>query len=307
LTRSPLATLALATAVLIGTPATQMLWTAPVAGTAPAAHPRTAQVPVTRQLALPATPQLNAPQTRWHFAPNSNFDSSWGFRPAVAGFNVADVSSAQQLDHLPTGVKAMVFVGTCSGVDAAFVNHVQPFLRSHKVLAYYLVDDPDPALCSAANLKDESDWLHGHSTVGRTFIVLMNLTAPSSPSYTPVYSPANTGIDYFGLDMYPCRSELAGCDYAYITKSVRAAKAAGVPTSAMVPMYQAFGGGTWADGAGGQFLVPTASQEKEIVQTWASLIPSPAFDYAYSWGRQRQDEALASTPSLRQFFAALYA
>jgi hypothetical protein len=302
--KSPLATLAVAAAVLVGFPAGQVLWTTPVEGTVSAAHIASRAVQAATPTPTP-TPSP-APQTGWHFAPNYNFDASWNFRPGVSGFNLADVNSATQLPHLPKGVKAIVFVGRCTGVDTGFLSKVQPFLGSHQVFGYYLMDDPDPTLCPAANLRAEADWLQANSVVSRTFIVLMNQGAPSAPAYSSKYKPANSHVDLFGIDMYPCRSELSGCANWYIPKAVKAAEAAGMPQQQLVPVYQAFGGGTWTDGAGGQYLVPTAKQEANLVRTWASVLPTPVFDYAYSWGCQRQDIALAKAPNLQQFFAGLY-
>src|SRR5207253_220627 len=94
------------------------------------------------------------------------------------------------------------------------------------------------------------------------------------------------------LDPYPCRSELGGCDYGRITVAVAAAETAGIPVGSIVPVYQAFGGGTWSDDGGGYYLLPTPSEEQQILATWAALIPTPVFDYAYSWGTQNSDQAL---------------
>jgi hypothetical protein len=126
----------------------------------------------------------------------------------------------------------------------------------------------------------------------------MNMSSSTRPTYQGTYGPANTGIDLYGLDPYPCRSELAGCDDNYITNAVSAAEAWGVPAAQLVPTFQAFGGGAWVDDAGGSYVLPTATQEQQIVATWASALPHPAFDYAYSWGSQNGDTALAASPDL---------
>ena len=69
-----------------------------------------------------------------------------------------------------------------------------------------------------------------------------------------------------------------------------------------MPVYQTFGGGSWVDDGGGSYLLPTADQESEILSTWGSLVPTPVFDYAYSWGSQNGDVALGTTPSLQSVF-----
>src|SRR6476646_8519979 len=62
-----------------------------------------------------------------HFASNGNFDSAGSYVPAAAGFNVSDVSSLAQLDSLPDGVKGLVWIGQCNGVDTKFLDAVRPY------------------------------------------------------------------------------------------------------------------------------------------------------------------------------------
>ena len=66
-----------------------------------------------------------------------------------------------------------------------------------------------------------------------------------------------------------------------------------------MPDYQAFGGGTYA-----KWILPTATQEEQMLSRWGSLLPNPAFDYAYSWGTQLGDTALSNDPALQKVFAA---
>lgn len=40
--------------------------------------------------------------------------------------NLANVGSVTQLESLPNGVKALVWVGQCQGVDAAFLKTARP-------------------------------------------------------------------------------------------------------------------------------------------------------------------------------------
>jgi hypothetical protein len=69
-----------------------------------------------------------------------------------------------------------------------------------------------------------------------------------------------------------------------------------------VPVYQAFGGGGWSDDGGGKYTLPTDSQERQILATWAPLVPHPVFDYAYSWGTQNSDQALGTSSVLQALF-----
>jgi hypothetical protein len=244
---------------------------------------------------------MSGPQTYLHYTAGWNGTSGG----PTLGFNVADVSSAAEVSALPAGMQALVWLGLCNGADANFVSTVQPFAGLPNVYGFYLMDEPDPTgqylppACPAANLKAESDWIHANILSAKTFIIMLNLGSDTAPSYQGSYNPANTGIDLYGLDPYPCQAAYNGCDYTEIASSVAAAKAWGIPEVAIIPVYQAFGGGGYA-----QWTLPTAPQEQTILKEWASAVPKPAFDYAYAWGSQQGDTALSQSPPLQSVFAA---
>ena len=249
------------------------------------------------------------PVTGLHYAPNKNFDSSGHYVPAKAGFNLADVSSVGQLDSLPSGVKGLVYLGLCNGADSSFINAVQLFIGHAKLFGFYLMDQPDPTgrwgpLCPAANLMAESDWIHANVPGAQTFIIMINVNTSTAPVYASTYNPGNSHVDLYAPNPYPCRTEVDGCDYSRITRAIAAVEAAGIPRDSIVPVYQAFGGGGWSDDGGGQYTLPTASQEQQILATWAPLVPNPVFDYAYSWGTQNSDQALEGSTTLQAVFSA---
>ena len=225
---------------------------------------------------------------------------------ATAGFNLADVSSVDQLNALPAGMKGLVWLGETNGATASFVQKVTPFIGNPKVFGFFLVDEPDPTgkwgtYASAENLKAESDWIHSHLPGTKTYITMMSLGTSANPDFSNTYNPANTHIDYFGVDAYPVRTG-GEVDYSMIDRYVAAAKAAGIPVSQMIPGYQAFGGGNYNTDTGGKYVVPTAAQEQTIIDHFAKLVPSPAFDYAYAWGSQQGDTALGQSAELKAFF-----
>jgi hypothetical protein len=243
-------------------------------------------------------------QATLHYTANGVFSGN-AYSPGAYGFTLADVSSAWYASHLPAGTEALVYVGTCSGADSSFVSTVTRFVGNPSVFGYYLYDEPDPTgkwktQCTAANLKAESGWIHANDPGRKTFITMMNMGAADNPTFANTYKPANTGIDLYGIAPYPCRTELNGCDYSYITKAFTAAEAWGIPQADLVPVFQTFGGGSWTDDGGGAYQLPTDVQEQQILATWASVLPHPAFDYAYSWGSQNNDASLAGSPSLLQ-------
>jgi hypothetical protein len=246
--------------------------------------------------------------TDLHHAPNHNFDAEGHYLPGKAGFNLADVENVKQMDSLPNGVTGLVWVGQCEGVDATFIKTVEPFIGKPKVFGFYLMDDPDPtgkykSRCTPDNLKAESDWIHDHVPGAKTFIVLMKLSSSKAPSFVETYNPANSHVDLFGIDPYPCRTEITDCDYEMIDRYVAAAEAWGIPRSNMVPVFQAFGGGNWSDDGGGKYVMPTEKQMQQILERWETVVPAPVFDFAYSWGSQKADDALENSPDLQAVFA----
>ena len=98
------------------------------------------------------------------------------------------------------------------------------------------------------------------------------------------------------------RTERSTPDYGSIARYAAAAESAGWPRSSLVPVYQAFGGGTEVDDAGGHWQLPTATAELTILAEWAAVTPTPAFDYAYSWGTQSGDDALGGSAGLQAVF-----
>lgn len=233
---------------------------------------------------------------RLHYAANGNFAANGRYLPGRYGFNLADVSTPDQLAALPPAVLGLVYLGSCNGADRDFVATITSFSGRNNLFGFYLIDEPDPGTCSPANLKSESAYIHEHVPGARTFIVEQNLSASTHPSYAGGYNPANTGIDLFGIDPYPCRTELGACDSTSIARYVTTAERFGIPQSAIIPVYQAFGGGTWVDDGGGSYLLPTAAEMTSMLTQWRDLIPSPAFDFAYSWGSQRADTGLVDAP-----------
>ena len=238
---------------------------------------------------------MTDPTTALHYTANGNFVNGV-YAPGADGFNLADVGSVSELNALPPGVKGLVYLGLTNGADANFQATVIAFKNNPNLYGFYLADEPGPGL--AANLKAESDWIHANIPGAKTFIIEENMSSDTSPTF--VYTPANTDIDLYGLDPYPVNINVPNnYDLATINAAVQTAEADGIPQSAIVPVYQAFGGGGYSD-----WIVPTPAQEQQILSTWGSVVPNPAFDYAYSWGVQVNDTALSTDPGLQAVFAA---
>ena len=242
-----------------------------------------------------------------HYTAGANINAQGTYTPAAAGFNLADVSSVDELNSLPANVKGMVYLDQGDGVTQSFIDALKPYIGNSKVYAFYLKDEPDPTgqyntLVTAANLKAESDYIHANFPGAKTFITMMNMGSSENPTFANTYNPANTHIDLFGIDPYPVRSDMSTVDYSMIDKAVAAAESAGISVDHIVPVFQTFGGGNWADDSGGHYVMPTAAQEQTMLAHWAAAVPNPAFDYAYAWGSQNGDTALESSSALQSVF-----
>ncbi|WP_244439856.1 hypothetical protein [Mesorhizobium metallidurans] len=234
---------------------------------------------------------------------------------AAAGFNLADVQYVEQLNALPPGMKGLIWLNETSGVTPRFIAKVKPFIGNAKLFGFRLGDEPDitgkyhsPAVSPAA-LKAEADWIRANVPGAVTFITLMDMGSFDAPSYMNTFNPANTGIDFFGLDPYPVRGKVFDLDF--IDRTVEAAVAAGIPLNKIVPVFQAFGGGNWRTYTGGVkdvYKLPTPDQANQMFARWATYTPNPVFDFAYAWGSQNGDTKLGSTSpealSLRAAFKA---
>jgi hypothetical protein len=97
------------------------------------------------------------PVTSLHYTSNGNFVDGQ-YTPGADGFNMADISSASELNELPPGVRALVWLGMTDGVTAAFKSAVESFAGSSQVYGFYLADEPSPSATTAANFRAESDW-----------------------------------------------------------------------------------------------------------------------------------------------------
>ena len=239
---------------------------------------------------------MSDPITSLHYAPNANIVNNI-YAPGAVGFNLADISSAGELPYLPAGVEALAWFGMTGGVTDSFKAAVNSYVGATNLFGIYLADEPDPSTTPAANLKAEADYIHATLPGVKTFMAEQNLGSNTAPVYA--YTPSNTDIDLFGLDPYPVQTNVPNnLDYNIIPLAVSVAEADGIAQQQIVPIYQAFGGGQYTT-----YILPTPTQEQQILATWGTVIPTPVFDYAYSWGVQVGDTALVTDPGLQQVFA----
>jgi hypothetical protein len=77
------------------------------------------------------------------------------------------------------------------------------------------------------------------------------------------------------------------------------AVANGIPASAIVPVYQAFGQEGRLDGKSAYYRTPTTAEFQDMLNLWKSLVPNPIFDFVYSWGIQCTESSCPAPQSLK--------
>ncbi len=232
-----------------------------------------------------------------HYTANvSNLDGSSAYTNASAiGFNILDTNmSTSVVNSLPAGTQSLAWVGigtsNCSSnLSSTFTNFVLANASNPKLYGYYLLDEPLDATCVAA-VKAYSDYIHTTAPGKKAFIVVTDW-----PGTYAAYRPSETNVDLIGVDPYPVKN--GTYDTTEIPRQVNAAVVAGIPLASMVPVFQTFGDSNYD--------APTATQLTSMLQQWASLVPNPVLDYAYTWGTQNgaRTDALVNRSDWRDIMA----
>ena len=236
-----------------------------------------------------------APATK-HFVTNLHGSTA----PKGLGYTVFDVG-ASGVPSLPTGVQGLVWLGQkCpTPADAAFRATVDRLAGNPKVFGYYLSDEPHIAACprGPAALASRADYIRSRSHgTQKSFVVLSKIV-----DYRP-FRTAVSHVDLVGIDPYPCSVASPTCPVTKIREKVTAARQAGIPLSAIVPVFQTFG---QQNIAGGYYRLPTATQMQAMLAEWRRLVPAPVMDYSYGWGRQSSaSPTLVDSRALQRVMAA---
>lgn len=235
---------------------------------------------------------LPAATTRYHYIANVKAPRA----VARLGYNVIDTGSSDgQIDALPAGTRAMVWLGEkCpTRIDGTFRDIIDRLATNPKVYGYFLSDEPHISDCALgpANLAEKARYIH-QASAGRqkTFIVL-SWTVPSGYH---AFRPAASGVDLVGIDPYPCSIDSPECSYAKVVTRVHQAIQAGIPPRRIVPSFQAFGQENMSGHEGSYYNLPTGYQMKRLLSLWAQLVPHPRLDFTYGWDHQED----SSNPTL---------
>lgn len=244
------------------------------------------------------------------------------------GFNLFDVTGSKTnpastvalVNALPEGTQALVWLGNLGNApkgqscptpgfsDAEFQAQVDLLANNPKVFGYNLSDEPHPSVCpDAANaIKARSDYIHTHAPGQKTYITVLdgsNMCPAGEGCEYRAFQPANTHIDLIGLDPYPCHFDSSGqpvaCDTSVISQRVQSAIANGIPVSAIIPVFEAFGQEGRLDGKSIYYRTPTTTEFQDMLNLWKSLVPNPVFDFAYTWGIQCTTSTCPAPQSLK--------
>ena len=244
------------------------------------------------------------------------------------GFNLFDLTGSKTnptstlalVNALPEGTQALVWLGNMGNTpigqscpppgfsDDEFKAQVDILANSPKVFGYNLADEPHPSRCpDAANaIKARSDYIHIHAPGQKTYITILdgsNMCPEGEGCEYRDLRPEITHVDLVGLDPYPCHFDSAGqpvtCNISKISQRVQVAVANGIPISAIVPVFQAFGQEGRLDGKSIYYRTPTTAEFQDMLTVWKSLVPNPIFDFVYTWGIQCTENSCPAPQSLK--------
>jgi len=265
--------------------------------TAGAAASSSATSPVRATPSASASGAISAPPSGGHNSVATlHYVSNLGSDHAAAarlGYNLFDIGPVRsQIDALGPGQQALVWLGNLDNTDctpgyswAQFTAAVDRLASDAKVYGYYLSDEPHPRICpgAVADIRARADYIHAHTKVQKVFIVVLDAARECGTALGCEYAamrPSVTHVDLIGVDPFPCG--LTFCTPSRIDQEVQRAEAAGVPASAIVPVFQVFGQ-TCTNRQSKYYALPTVAELTDMLARWAALVPYPAFDFSYTW------------------------
>lgn len=213
------------------------------------------------------------------------------------GYDLFDTGpDTDELAALPAGTQALVWLGSLDNHACASPSYTFPQFTAvvdrlagdPQVYGYFIADEPHPRTCptAVADVRARADYIHTHDPTHKSFVVVLDGTNQCGGTYGcefAAFRPTASHVDFIGLDPYPCNVGGSTCDYSKINDTVHRAEAHGIPVSAIVPVFQAFG---QACTSSPYYRLPSATELRTMLSHWAAVVPHPAFDYTYTWGHQ---------------------
>jgi len=291
--------------------------------------------PIGVQETLSSTVTINATEAKatLAIAPNVPLHAAFNTQGDIAdlialGFNLFDVTGSKtnptdtlaRVNDLPEGTQALVWLGNLGNAptgqncpppgfsDAEFKAVVDILANNSKVFGYNLADEPHPSTCPDAIdiIKIRSDYIHTYAPGQKAYITIQdgsNMCPAGEGCEYRALRPEITHVDLIGIDPYPCHFNNSGqpvkCDTSKISQRVQSALANGIPVTAIVPVFQAFGQEGRLDGKSIYYRTPTTAEFQDMLNLWKSLVPNPVFDFAYTWGVQCTESSCPAPQSLK--------
>jgi hypothetical protein len=262
--------------------------------TAPRASAASAvpSAPSTSRVAVAVRP----PSADDHTAATLHYVSNLGadHAPAIRlGYDLFDMGPFRaQIDALTAGQRALVWLGNLDNTNCTpgyswtrFTAAVDELASDNNVYGYYLSDEPHPRICPDAvkDVRARADYIHAHTASQRVFIVVMDAARECGTEMGCEYAafrPSASHVDLIGIDPFPCSPKW--CTPGRIDQEVARAETAGIPATAIVPVFQVFGQ-TCADRRTPFYALPSVAELTDMLARWARLVPHPAFDFSYTW------------------------
>ena len=214
---------------------------------------------------------------------------------AAAGWNLIDVDSKQEADGLPSGTRALFWIGDYDNSkcawevsDAELRSKLPALAGDPKVAGYFYSDEPDPSACPAApsQHRARSNLIHTLSPGKFTVMVSDSNSGQASLAQIPKWRGA---ADYVGLNPYPCYRGKP-CNYAWIKRIIATANRAGLRYWGAV---QAFADSDWR--------WPTSAEESRMLSLWGRSRQAGYMTFAWTWAGRSLNTQPRLLSVLRRF------
>ena len=193
------------------------------------------------------------------------------------GFNLVETHpDRSELDALPPGVKAIVWIGQYDNRTCAFTNsddlvrsQVAAIAGHPAVAVYQLADEPEVWNCpnAPAQLKARSDLVKSADPGRDTMVAVMPHEGTGNP-----YAPYVGAFDIIATDPYPCRANLPA-DWGQITGAIAQLEEARVPRYwAYIQAFQE-----------NSYRLPTAAELSEEFRLWRTTRMEAYIVFAWAW------------------------
>jgi hypothetical protein len=267
----------------------------------PAARRRTTFAALVALVAVFATPSAGAHPTEPTLAPASggfavrgiyerDFSRTGFDHEAAIGLNYIDSGPYRdQMDALARrGLKGFIWLGGYSNDTCSFRrseswvrSHVEDIAGHSAVGAYFVDDEPNAASCpnAPAQMEARSDLLKSIDPGATTFIVVYRV------EQLKLFAGAT---DVIGLDDYPCKLKLHGCDYSVIEEQADEADRLGIRYWGVIQ--------AWGDD---YYKLPTPAELREQFVQWRGTNMEGYLVFAWNYPDDMPRLWLAKHPRLQ--------